>query len=236
MAGTDNTNLSETTRRLAYFEATTEKEKTRLSRALHDELGGLLVAAAMDTSWAEQHLVDNPAVRDRLYRIRAGIAAAIQLKRKLIEGLRPTLLENFGLIAALRWYHEQNCECANLKCMGAYPTEECQVSLSASNVLFRVVQEALSIATRQPSARSVDLLVSVTAGHFCICVTHDGDVLDEHGRDEADAVSIWLIENRICALGGEVRVSHPATGGMVLDASVPWPGIINDGQLSAARD
>ena len=236
MAGTDNTNLSETTRRLAYFEASAEKEKARLARALHDELGGLLVAAAMDTSWAEQHLVDNPAVRDRLYRIRAGIAAAIQLKRQLIEGLRPTLLENFGLIAALRWYHEQNCECANLKCTGAYPTEECQVSLSASNVLFRVVQEALSIATRQSSARSVDLLVSVTAGHFCFCVTHDGDVLDEHDRDEADAVSIWLIEHRICALRGEVRVSHPATGGMVLKASVPWAEIINDGQLSAARD
>src|SRR5580693_1837257 len=65
MAETENTKLSETTRRLAYFEATTEKEKARLSRALHDELGGLLVAAAMDTSWAEQHLVDNPSGRDR---------------------------------------------------------------------------------------------------------------------------------------------------------------------------
>ena len=193
MAGVDDLDLSETARRLARFESSIENDKTRLCRALHDDLGGLLVAAAMDTSWAEQQLADNPTARDRLQRIRAEISAAIELERKLIERLRPTLLENFGLIAALRWYHQQNCESANLNCKGAYPTEECNVSFPASQILFRIVE--------------------------------DGDVLDQQLREEADVVSIWLIEHRVRALGGEVNVSHPATGGTVLQALVPWAEI-----------
>jgi signal transduction histidine kinase len=222
----DDAEIPEFTKRLAFFEATAEKEKTRLSRALHDDLGGLLVAAAMDTAWAEQHLIDNAAVRDRLKRIRSGLAGAIDLKRKLLEELHPTLLENFGLIAALRWYHQQNCQSAKLQCTAEYPAEEMEFALPASNVLFRVVEEALTIATRQPSAKSARLRVNTRKGEFCIQVSHDGDVLDEKQREEADAVSIWIIEQRIRALGGQVSVSLPLEGGMLLNAEVPLGGIL----------
>jgi two-component system, NarL family, sensor histidine kinase UhpB len=227
MPGAENPDVLLTTRRLACFEATAEREKTLLSRTLHDDLGGLLVAAAMDTAWAEQHLADGVAVRERLHRVRSGIAAAIALKRNLIERLRPTLLENIGLIAALRWYHQQNCNLAKLKCIGAYPAEELDLSSSASIVLFRIVEEALSFATRQPAVQAVYLLLNIAAGAFCIRVTHDGEVVEERRRKEVDMVSIWLIEHRLRALGGEASIAHPATGGMVLDVSVPLSAIVN---------
>jgi signal transduction histidine kinase len=93
-------------------------------------------------------------------------------------------------------------------------------------VLFRVVEEALTIATRQPSAKSARLRVNTRKGEFCIQVSHDGDVLDEKQREEADAVSIWIIEQRIRALGGQVSVSLPLEGGMLLNAEVPLGGIL----------
>jgi signal transduction histidine kinase len=222
----DDSPASAFTRRLAYFEAGAEKEKIRISRALHDDLGGLLVAAAMDTAWAEQHLSDNPAVHERLKRIRVGLAGAIDLKRKLLEEIRPTLLENFGLVAALRWYHEHNCQSARLACTSEYPDEELDFSAPASNVLFRVVEEALALARRQPSAQSAHLRINTATGELCVQVSHDGDVLDERQRDEADEVSIWIIEQRLSALGGQVSVSHPATGGMLLEARVPLGRVV----------
>jgi signal transduction histidine kinase len=209
------------TRHFAVFESNAEKEKIRLSRALHDELGGLLVAAAMDVSWAEQHLVSSPEVRERLARIRAGLGSAIDLKRRLLEEIRPTLLENFGLIAALRWYHQEYCRSKKFTCTAEYPSDEVEFASTASNVLFRVVEEALTFATRQPSAQTAHLRIDTARDELSICVKHDGDVLDDKTREQADNVSAWLIEQRIKSLGGTVLMSHPANGGMLLDARVP---------------
>jgi CHASE3 domain sensor protein len=81
-----------------------EREKAVLARELHDELGGLLVGARMDISWAEQHLAgDHPEVKQRLHRVQQNLSAGVDLKRRIIEELRPTLLDNVGLFAALRW-------------------------------------------------------------------------------------------------------------------------------------
>ncbi len=79
-----------------------EREKAVLARELHDELGGLLVGARMDISWAEQHLAgDDPGVKERLRRVQQSLSAGVDLKRRIIEELRPTLLDNVGLFAAL---------------------------------------------------------------------------------------------------------------------------------------
>ncbi len=81
-----------------------EREKASLARELHDELGGLLVGARMDISWAEQHHAkSDPDLKLRLHRVQQNLSAGVDLKRRIIEELRPTLLDNVGLFAALRW-------------------------------------------------------------------------------------------------------------------------------------
>lgn len=217
---------SDTTRMLALFETTAEEVKTRLSRALHDDLGGLLVAAVMDSAWAEQHLSGNQHVRERLGRIRESLAAAIDLKRKMIEDLRPSLLENFGLFAALRWHHKHYCAEAALRCSESYPEEEPSLAPSASTTLFRIVQEALTAVTRQSSAKSAHLGIELSQHELSIHVHHDGDVLSAKEREEADLVSFWLIEHRVRALGGKVSIVNPQTGGMKLCADIPLERIV----------
>jgi signal transduction histidine kinase len=221
--------LSETTKRLACLEFNAEQEKTRLSRVLHDDLGGLLVAAVMDTAWAEQNLEGNPDIRERLGRIRDNLRSAIDLKRDVIENLQPTMLENFGLIATLRWYHKHNCKEAALACTEAYPENEPSFSIRAATALFRIVQEALTMITRQPSAKSVHLGVQIAKGEIGIRVKHDGDVLSAEQRNESDLCSFWLIEHRVRALGGKVSVANPADGGMMLSADIPLRNISMSG-------
>jgi len=102
-----------------------EREKAVLARELHDELGGLLVGARMDLSWAEQHLArDDPDMKQRLHRRAASLSAGVDLKRRIIEELRPTLLDNVGLFAALRWQLKETCGSAGLRCTEVYPDEE----------------------------------------------------------------------------------------------------------------
>src|SRR6202012_694027 len=94
-----------------------EREKASLARELHDELGGLLVGARMDISWAEQHLTAGVVdMKQRLNRVQQNLSGGIDLKRRIIEELRPTLLDNVGFIAALRWQLKESCARAGFKC------------------------------------------------------------------------------------------------------------------------
>lgn len=83
------------------------------SRELHDALGGLLVAARMDLSWLEERVnSDDPEVRAYFGRIQQALEHGFDIKRRVIENLRPTLLDNLGLFSALRWqvaeYHRKS--------------------------------------------------------------------------------------------------------------------------------
>ena len=118
-----------------HLQNVSEREKASLARELHDELGGLLVGARMDISWAEQHLTkDDADLKLRLNRVQQNLAAGVDLKRRIIEELRPTLLDNVGLFAALRWQMKETCGGAGLQCIESYPDEEPRFKSEASIV------------------------------------------------------------------------------------------------------
>ncbi len=126
-----------------------EREKRALSRELHDELGSLLIAAKMDVSWLRRRLpADDPDVALRWDRVLAGLDEGVNLKRRVVEHLRPTLLDNLGLVPALKWVLEQSCGRAGMSCVERYPTEELRLSDDASIAVFRVVQESLTNIVR----------------------------------------------------------------------------------------
>ncbi len=99
-----------------HLQEVSEQEKAALSRELHDELGGLLVAARMDLSWLVQRLpTTDPAIEQRFRRIQESLSAGVDLKRRVVEELRPTLLDNMGLYAALRWQFRETCRRSGLQ-------------------------------------------------------------------------------------------------------------------------
>src|SRR5580700_9889995 len=85
-----------------------EKEKSLLARKLHDELGGLLTAAKMDLSWLQSRL-EGAAIQERLSQLGGVLDEAMDLKRRVVEELRPSLLDHFGLPTAVRAYVESTC-------------------------------------------------------------------------------------------------------------------------------
>ena len=100
---------------ITHLQVTTEADKAKLARKLHDELGGLMVSALMDLGSVQQlqHDINGPA-RQRLDRVKETLEAAIDLKRRVIEELRPSILDNFGLFAALRWHLRRLYEGSNI--------------------------------------------------------------------------------------------------------------------------
>src|SRR3984885_12480154 len=100
-----------------HLQSVAEQEKASLARELHDELGGLLVGALMDISWADQHLAETEVdMKQRLRRIPHNPAPSIARKVLIIYELRPTLLDNVGLAAALRWQLKATSTREGVKC------------------------------------------------------------------------------------------------------------------------
>jgi signal transduction histidine kinase len=203
-----------------HLQTVAEREKASLARELHDELGGLLVGARMDISWAEQHLPPGDAdMKQRLNRVQQNLSAGIDLKRRIIEELRPTLLDNVGIIAALRWQLKETCIRAGFKCKEFFPEEEPKLSADAAISLFRIAQETFANIIKHSGAKTVDVTLDIDDDMLVFRVADDG-----RGFNSADTASgvhvLASMRHRVRALGGTLDISGAPSGGL-LDVRIP---------------
>jgi signal transduction histidine kinase len=199
-----------------------ENEKASLARELHDELGGLLVGARMDISWAEQHLTKNdPDLKMRLNRVQQNLAAGVDLKRRIIEELRPTLLDNVGLFAALRWQMKETCGSAGLQCIESYPDEEPRFKSEASIALFRIAQEAFSNILKHSHAKTADISLDMDDETLLMRIADDGVGMPADRFTAIGSHGLASMRHRVRALGGRLDVRQPASGGTMLIVQIP---------------
>jgi signal transduction histidine kinase len=205
-----------------HLQSVAEREKATLARELHDELGGLLVGARMDISWAEQRLnVQDIELRHRLSRVQQNLSAGIDLKRRIIEELRPTLLDNVGFIAALRWQFKETCARAGLKCTEYFPDEEPKFTADAAIALFRVAQEAFAHLTERPGgATAVDISLDIDEDAVVFRVNAAGSGLRE-AQVERGPQGLAAMKHRVLALGGTFDYKDGAADGTILTVRIP---------------
>ncbi|HET9645815.1 MAG TPA: CHASE3 domain-containing protein, partial [Burkholderiaceae bacterium] len=124
-----------------YLQTSTEREKSRLARDLHDELGGILTAAKIDASWLEGFAATaEPDVQQRMRRLSASLDEAVEVKRRVIENLRPSLLDHLGLAAAVEWHVQETCGSAGLECEVKLPEEMEPIPPEVAIAVYRIVQ------------------------------------------------------------------------------------------------
>src|SRR4029453_3477867 len=139
-----------------YLQIVREDEKSKLARDLHDELGGVLVSAKMDVAWVEKRIKGrDPESGAKLERTLQALDDGVQIKRRIIEDLRPTLLDNLGLAPALDWQVNEFCNRAGLKCKLSLPTEDLALDPHVSIALYRILQEALTNVVKYARAKHV---------------------------------------------------------------------------------
>jgi signal transduction histidine kinase len=205
-----------------HLQNVSEREKASLARELHDELGGLLVGARMDISWAEQHSAQNdPDLKIRLNRVQQNLSAGVDLKRRIIEELRPTLLDNVGLFAALRWQMKETCGNAGLKCIESYPDEEPRFKSEASIALFRIAQEAFINILKHSSAKTADISLDMDDETLLLRIADDGIGIPAGQLTAIASHGLASMRHRVRALGGRLDVRNPATGGTLLIVQIP---------------
>jgi signal transduction histidine kinase len=210
-----------------HLQGVSEQEKSALSRELHDELGGLLVAARMDLSWLQQRLpTSDPSIEQRFRRIHESLSAGVDLKRRVVEELRPTLLDNMGLFSALRWQFKETCRRAGLKCTETIPEEEPKFNPDAAIGVFRIAQEAMTNILKHAEANSANLSIGIEGANFVLRVSDDGKGIPQNRIQTIAAHGLASMRHRIAALGGSWDVRSAVGGGTVVTAMIPLPRML----------
>jgi signal transduction histidine kinase len=203
-----------------------EEERARLSRGLHDELGGVLLAARMDVTWMQKHAAgDDTEIQKRLDRLKQVLDQGIELKRRVVEELRPTLLDTMGLLAALRWQSEETCRRADLRCTDRFPEEEPQFNRAGAIALFRVVQEALANVAKHAKASEVDIALELTDRDVVVTVRDDGAGAVQTDLNRPRSHGIAGIRHRIQVLGGRLDITSEPGRGTTVRATVPLASV-----------
>jgi len=199
-----------------------EREREALSHELHDELGGLLVAARMDVSWLEERLSPADAeVQAHFARVHETLQEGVELKRRVVESLRPTLLDNLGLFAALRWQLADLCGRAGLACTEHYPEQVLELTPEASIAIFRIVQESLTNVLKHARARQVELHMSIREEWLWISVRDDGIGLPIDRRRALRSHGLASMRHRVAGLGGHWRIIRRPQGGTEVEVRLP---------------
>ena len=200
-----------------------EEEKSRIARALHDGLGSTLTAVNLDLFWIQQRLADQPEIANRLARAKEVLASTVEMKRRLIHELRPTVLDTLGLSAALESHVGDFSRRNAIPVEAQLPDELPALKDGAPIALFRICDEALTNAARHAQATSIRVSLREKAGGIVLEVTDNGIGIDLNaGAGVRATLGLLGMRERAAAIGGTLGIERGAGGrGTVVRVILP---------------
>jgi len=195
-----------------------ESERSQLAKELHDELGGLITAAKMDMAWLQAHIGESldPPSQEKFRSVVQMLNQAMTLKRRVVESLRPSLLDHFGLPVALGSHFDEQCGRAGIEYVASLPEEILDLEPAVQLTLFRVAQEALSNLLAHGGARHVELLIENDGEGYLMTIGDDGEVMNgERIR------ALVGMRHRLMGAGGRLETQVAPGQGNRIIAFVP---------------
>ena len=205
--------------------ASQEQERRALSRELHDDVGQMVTSLRFRLSDLEQQC-PRPSVEfsATLDQCRELLEQTIEYVRNIAMGLRPSMLDDLGLAAAIEWQAREFSKRFNVPATVNVDSAVANWPEPQRTALYRVTQEALTNCARHANARSVriDLLRS---GEFVkLSITDDGVGIPQGQRPRG--FGLLGMEERIREIGGKLNLRTPATGGTMLEVELPLAGVL----------
>jgi signal transduction histidine kinase len=198
-----------------------EEERRSISRELHDEVGQSLTALAMEAGAAASLAAGTPALRQRLQSIQRLAETSMNTVRNLALLLRPSMLDDLGLVPALRWQAREVAKRTGLKVRVLAEDMADNLPDGQSTCIYRVVQEALNNSVRHAHARSVRIQVWGGAANVRLAIEDDGDGFDAR---QAHGLGLAGMAERVRNAGGQLQIDSTAGRGTTLSVILPLNG------------
>ena len=208
----------------AHLQSIREEERSRIAREIHDELGQVLTALSLDVRWLQKRL---PAERDELLdKTRSMgklITTTVSSISRICSELRPAILDDVGLSAAIEWQAEEFTSRTGIACNIRTEPPEIRLSEELSVAIFRIFQETLTNIVRHAQASEVEVQLQLTPGAFSMRVSDDGVGMDTAVPHKVDSFGLLGVRERVRGFGGEMNLCTGDKGGACLDIAIPAP-------------
>lgn len=200
-----------------------EAERRRLARELHDEIGQVLTAVKINVQAIRPHV--SPEGLPRVEESIEVVNRAIQQVRDLSLDLRPSLLDDLGLAAAVRWYVDRQAQRAGIAITAAIELVPGRLPPETETVCFRIIQEALTNVVRHSQARDVRIRLTCEAKELVLVIGDDGIGFDPATVDvdsgSGRGLGLLGMQERVHLVGGRLEITTRPGQGTELRVRVP---------------
>ncbi|MGQ0602131.1 MAG: PAS domain S-box protein [Anaerolineales bacterium] len=195
-----------------YLQAVREEERTRIAREIHDELGGAMTGLKMDVASIRKVLTsEQTLLLEKTGQLLRDIDTSVQTVRRIAMDLRPHVLDDFGLPAAIEWQLQEFQRRAGIQCQLASNVEELSLDSSHASAVFRVFQEALTNVARHAQATLVQVRLEKQPDSLILQVIDNGRGISEPELAGARSLGLLGMHERVRMLSGELNI-HGARG------------------------
>jgi PAS domain S-box-containing protein len=205
-----------------YLQRVGEIERTNIAREIHDELGQTLTVLKMDLSWLRKRLPeDQISVRERTDTMSQLINRTIQTVKKISTALRPGLLDDLGLAAAIEWQAEEFQQRTGIRCNITIEPKDITFDKDRNTAIFRILQETLTNVARHAEASGVKVSLKQRDGQIELKVRDNGKGITEEQISNPKSFGLIGIRERVKIFGGSNMMKGIANKGTVMTVKIP---------------
>lgn len=199
-----------------------EKERLHIARDIHDDMGGTLTAIKIDVAWLSDRLADqNPEWLAKAKGIEALVDRCMKSANNILRTLRPSVLDSFGIIAAIEMEAEEFEKRTGISCPINQVDEGVEISPDASIALFRIFQETLTNIMKHAKASEVSVDIANRKGGVDLVISDNGVGLKEVDRLKPRSFGLRGIQERVAHFNGEVKISSAPGKGTTVAVHIP---------------
>ena len=209
-----------------------EQERLHIARDIHDDMGGTLTAIKIDTAWLIERLdTQKPELLAKAKGIESLVDRCMKSANNILSSLRPSVLDSFGLIAAIEMETEEFEKRTGISCPINQVDEGVDISPEASIALFRIFQETLTNIMKHAKASEVTVDITNLHDGLDLVISDNGCGLKEVDRLKPRSFGLRGIQERVAHFNGVVQISSKPGKGTTVQVHIPHTVSVNNNAL-----
>ena len=211
----------------AHLQSVREEERKHITREIHDELGQSLTGFKMDLAWIRNRvqtkdgLANRQPVVDKIGEMGKLLDETAGLVRRLCTELRPGILDDLGLTAAIEWQAQEYQNRTGIPCHLAIGVDDLKVDAEQATALFRIFQEILTNVARHARATRVETRLEIAGANILLEVKDNGKGIKDSEKSGKKSLGLVGMRERALLLGGEVEIHGEPGKGTTVRVIIP---------------
>jgi PAS domain S-box-containing protein len=206
----------------ARLQSVREEERARVAREIHDELGQALTGIKLESASLFRELPrDAKQQSNRAKSIVKLADETIRAVRRISTELRPGILDDLGLVAAVEWAAQEFEARTGTKCRLGLPKDDIVIDRERATAIFRIFQETLTNVARHAGASQVDVRLAREEGSIVLVVCDNGKGIDQHDLESHSSLGILGMRERALLLQGEFKIAGSPGNGTTASVRIP---------------